>query len=111
MNAHSADHMSRLNRKVLVWDAPTRLFHWLVVALVVAAYTTWRLNWMDWHAWVGDALLTLLLFRLLWVSLAARQRGFPAFSSPRARLRDTSRMRFAGSPIAMLGTIQLAAGW
>jgi cytochrome b len=37
-----------------------------VVALVAAAYATWRLNWMVWHGWVGDALLTLVLFRLLW---------------------------------------------
>ncbi len=53
-------------RKVLVWDAPTRLFHWLVVALVAAAYALWRLNWMDWHAWAGDVVLALVLFRLLW---------------------------------------------
>jgi Prokaryotic cytochrome b561 len=53
-------------RPVLVWDLPIRLFHWLAVVLVAAAYLTWQLNWMDWHAWVGDALLALLLFRLLW---------------------------------------------
>jgi cytochrome b len=66
-------------RKVLVWDAPTRLFHWLAAALVAAAYGTWRLNWMDWHAWVGDALLALLIFRLLWGILGSETARFSAF--------------------------------
>jgi cytochrome b len=76
---HPTEQMSRSNRKVLVWDAPTRLFHWLAVALVVAAYTTWRLNWMDWHAWAGDALLTLLLFRLLWGFFGSETARFSRF--------------------------------
>jgi cytochrome b len=66
-------------RKVLVWDAPTRLFHWLAACLVAAAYGTWRLNWMDWHAWIGDALLALLLFRLLWGILGSETARFSAF--------------------------------
>ena len=36
-----------VRRRVLVWDAPTRLFHWLVVLLVAGAYATLKLNWMD----------------------------------------------------------------
>lgn len=66
-------------RKVLVWDAPTRLFHWLAASLVAAAYGTWRLNWMDWHAWIGDALLALLLFRLLWGILGSETARFSGF--------------------------------
>ena len=30
-------------RSVRVWDLPTRLFHWLTAAFVLAAYITWRL--------------------------------------------------------------------
>ena len=37
-----------VRRPVLVWDAPVRLFHWLVVVLVTAAYVTLKLNWIDW---------------------------------------------------------------
>jgi len=37
--------MSGSDLKILVWDGPTRLFHWLAATLVVAAYVTWRLNW------------------------------------------------------------------
>jgi len=57
--------VDRAMQKIVVWDVPTRLFHWLTVMLVAAAYATWRLNWMDWHAYAGYALLALVVFRLL----------------------------------------------
>jgi cytochrome b len=80
-------------RRVTVWDLPTRLFHWLVVALVAAAYATWRLNWMDWHAWVGDALLALVLWRLLWGCFGSDTARFSRFlASPRAALRHLAHI-------------------
>ena len=80
--------MSGSDRKVLVWDGPTRLFHWVVVTLVVAAYVTWRLNWMDWHAKAGYALLTLVIFRILWGFFGSETTRFSRFlASPRAAAR------------------------
>jgi cytochrome b len=71
--------------KVLVWDAATRLFHWLTVALVIACYVSWRMKWMNWHLWAGDALLALVLFRLLWAFFGSETARFSAFlASPRA---------------------------
>jgi cytochrome b len=85
--------MSSTDRKILVWDAPTRLFHWLIVALVVAAYATWRLNWMDWHARAGNALLTLLLFRLLSGFFGSETTRFSRFlTSPRVALRHLAHV-------------------
>ena len=82
---------NRLNgseRVVLVWDAPIRLFHWLVVALVTAAYVTWQLNWMIWHAWAGETLLAVLLFRLLWGLFGSETARFSHFVvSPRTAWR------------------------
>jgi cytochrome b len=76
--------METAPRTVLVWDIPIRVFHWLIVALVVAAYATWRLNWMVLHGWVGDAVLTLLLFRLMWGFLGSETARFSRFlTSPR----------------------------
>ncbi len=71
--------MSNASRIIRVWDAPTRLFHWLVVALVAAAYATWRLNWMIWHARIGEALLALLIFRLLWGFFGSETARFSRF--------------------------------
>jgi cytochrome b len=66
-------------RPVLVWDMPTRLFHWLVVVLVAAAYVTARLNWMDWHVRIGEVLLALVLFRLLWGFFGSETARFSRF--------------------------------
>ncbi len=80
--------MSGPDRKVVVWDVPTRLFHWLAAALVIVAYATSRLNSMEWHIWAGDALLTLLLFRLLWGVFGSETTRFSRFvTSPRNAVR------------------------
>ena len=53
---------------VRVWDAPTRLFHWVLAACVVGLVITAQVGGsaMDWHFRLGYTVLTLLLFRLLW---------------------------------------------
>jgi len=80
-------------RTILVWDLPVRLFHWLTVALVVAAYVTWRLNWMDWHAYAGEAVLALVLFRLAWGVMGSETARFTRFlASPRAAFRHLAHI-------------------
>lgn len=73
--------------KILIWDAPIRLFHWLTAALVLAAYITWQLDWMNWHAKAGYAVLTLVVFRLLWGFAGSDTARFSRFvASPRLAL-------------------------
>ncbi len=80
--------MSGSGRKVLVWDGATRLFHWVVVMLFAAAYVTWRLNRMNWHAYAGYALFTAILFRILWGFFGSETTRFSRFlASPRAAAR------------------------
>jgi cytochrome b len=43
-----------------------RLVHWLLVLLVASSYVTAKLGWMALHFYSGYAILTLLLFRLVW---------------------------------------------
>jgi cytochrome b len=73
---------------VLVWDLPTRLFHWLVVALVaISVYTgnVGGLREMEWHTLSGYAILTLVLFRLAWGAVGGRNARFRNFlRGPRA---------------------------
>lgn len=54
--------------RVRVWDLPTRLFHWLLAAGVVLLVVTGYIGGgaMTWHARLGYAVLTLLLFRIVW---------------------------------------------
>jgi cytochrome b len=105
-----AERLRSAERVVLIWDVPTRLFHWLVVALVAAAYVTWRLNWMDWHGWVGEALLALLLFRLLWGFFGSETARFSRFAaSPRAAWRYLAQA-FHRKPDRQVGH-NPAGGW
>lgn len=71
-----------------VWDAPTRLFHWLLVLLLIAAYVTVSTDRMQAHFYVGYAIATLLLFRLLWGFFGSETSRFARFlRSPMAGLR------------------------
>ncbi|CAB3746228.1 cytochrome b/b6 domain-containing protein [Paraburkholderia humisilvae] len=99
-----------VRRPVLVWDAPVRLFHWLVVVLVAAAYVTLKLNWIDWHVRVGETLLALVIFRLLWGfwgSETARFRSFVA--SPAAALHHLRHL-LRREPDVQVGH-NAAGGW
>jgi cytochrome b len=97
-------------RIVLVWDIFIRVFHWLIVALVAAAYATWRLNWMVWHGWVGDAMLTLLLFRLSWGFFGGETARFSRFlTSPRTVLQHLKHT-FRREPDQQIGH-NPAGGW
>lgn len=53
---------------VRIWDLPTRLFHWLLAACVIGLIVTGNIggNAMVWHFRLGYAVLSLLLFRLVW---------------------------------------------
>jgi cytochrome b len=77
-----------VDHEIVVWDVPTRLFHWSVVLLIAAAYATARLNAMLWHSRIGYALLALLVFRLLWGMFGGETARFSNFLSwPTSALR------------------------
>jgi cytochrome b len=97
-------------QRMRVWDLPTRLFHWLAVALVLAAYATWRWNWMVLHAWAGETLLALVFFRLLWGVYGSDTSRFSRFvATPVAALRHLARA-FRREPDRQVGH-NPAGGW
>ncbi|HCB15238.1 MAG TPA: hypothetical protein DEP36_16960 [Gammaproteobacteria bacterium] len=77
---------------VPVWDLPTRLFHWVLAGLMIAQWwTAEQSSTMDYHIWGGYAVLTLVLFRLIW--------GF--VGSDTVRFSD-----FVRGPVAALGYVK-----
>ncbi|MEO8409242.1 MAG: cytochrome b/b6 domain-containing protein [Propionivibrio sp.] len=84
-------------QRIRVWDLPTRLFHWLLVALIAAAVISVKIggNAMDWHGRFGLAILGLLAFRLTWGFLGSSHARFASFfptpSSVQAYLRGEWR--------------------
>ena len=79
--------MQNNRQAVLIWDLPTRLFHWALVVCIVGAFVTVKLGglYMDWHIRFGCATLGLLLFRLIWASSAALCAFQPVPARPRGR--------------------------
>lgn len=67
--------------KVRVWDLPTRLFHWALVACMLGLAITGYLGGavMEWHARLGYAALALLLFRIVWGFVGGRWSRFASF--------------------------------
>jgi cytochrome b len=53
-------------RRIKIWDLPTRLFHWVLVVLIAMAWCSQEFDSMDIHVTVGYAILTLIVFRVLW---------------------------------------------
>lgn len=66
-----------------VWDLPTRLFHWLLVALFAFSWWSAENREMQWHYMSGLTLLGLLTFRVLWGFIGASTARLGAlFASP-----------------------------
>jgi cytochrome b len=81
---------------VRVWDLPTRLFHWLLLASVTGAVATAQIggNLMDWHFRFGACTLGLLAFRLAWGFIGPRYARFSSFVyTPRVVLRSLRQLR------------------
>lgn len=109
-----------LGGRVRAWDLPTRLYHWLQLALVVGSYyTQW---WMDpaadptmrFHRWLGYSILTLLVFRLLWGVVGSSTARFASFiRSPAAIARYAWALARGRAPAYLghnpLGTLMVLA--
>ena len=67
---------------VILWDLPTRLFHWALAVLITASITTGLLGGfdeMEIHKLSGYSILALLLFRILWGIAGSRHSRFVSF--------------------------------
>lgn len=65
----------------LIWDLPTRLFHWLFVFSFIIAWATYDDNrFLFAHVYAGYLFLTLIMFRLLWGIFGSRYALFRSFS-------------------------------
>ena len=99
--------MNELNtrtQKIRIWDAPVRVFHWLLVLSFAGAYLTaesevWRLV----HVTLGYTLGGLLTFRLVWGVVGTRYARFSHFvRGPAAVIQYLKSLR-SGRPEHHLG--------
>jgi cytochrome b len=106
---------AKSGRATLVWDVPTRLFHWLVVALVAAAWITGEAveegsAGARWHFIGGYVLAGALVFRLGWGFIGGAYARFASFIRSPAAVAGYSRQLVRGSPPSSVGHNPLG-GW
>jgi len=91
-------------KKVLVWDLPTRIGHWLLVTAFIVSYLSgdseeWRLV----HVTAGFAMAGTLAFRLFWGMIGTRYARFKSFLfSPRQVLAYLNGL-LKGKPVHWVG--------
>ncbi len=106
--------------KAYVWDLPVRLFHWLLVVCVIAAFITAKVggNAMVWHGRLGLVILGLLVFRIVWGFAGSTYARFLQFVRGPAAIRAYLQGQWQGqghnplgalSVLALLGTLTLQA--
>jgi cytochrome b len=69
---------------VLIWDVPTRLFHWTLVLLVALAWVTGEAEGSLFvvHKLAGYGVAVLLVFRVIWGFAGSRHSRFSDFVRP-----------------------------
>lgn len=69
-----------MSQRVLIWDIPTRVFHWLLAVSFAGAFLTAESErYRDIHVLLGYTLLGLIAFRLLWGFVGSRYAQFSSF--------------------------------
>lgn len=111
------------SRRIKVWDLPLRLFHWSLLVCVVGAIASIEIgDNIDVHQYFGYAVLSLLIFRLLWGLVGGEHARFGNFvRGPAAILAYLKNMRAQHGPsvghnplgalsvLAMLGVLLFQA--
>lgn len=94
-----------------VWDLPTRLFHWSLAGLIGFSWWSAEFDHLDWHVWSGIAVLTALLFRLLWGLFGSSTARFSGFvrgpGTVLAYLRGSIWNDIGHTPLAGLSVVAL----
>lgn len=128
MNIPSASRAESSAPPQLIWDAPVRVSHWLMVLCFAGAYLSaeserWRLL----HVSLGYTMAGLVAFRLVWGLVGTRHARFASFVRGPATVTRYLRGLLDGRPeagpghnpagaLAIVGMLALAAvlttaGW
>ncbi|MBP7423717.1 MAG: cytochrome b/b6 domain-containing protein [Sulfuritalea sp.] len=113
---------------VRVWDLPTRLFHWSLVASFATAFLTAESEKLrDVHVLAGYSLAGLIAFRLLWGFVGGAHARFADFLPTPRKVIDYLKSLMNGEPqhyvghnpagavaifaLLGLGLVAAASGW
>jgi len=96
--------MNTASHAIRVWDLPTRLFHWLLVAAFLTAWFTHEYDrYLYIHVFAGYVALGLLLFRVLWGLFGGPYARFRSFAFGWRSVRTHLTELFSGKATGHLG--------
>lgn len=91
--------MNRSMKRILVWDLPTRVFHWLLAASFLGAFLTAESErYRDIHVVLGYTVLGLVVFRFLWGVIGTRYARFSSFPIAPRRVLEYLKSLFTRTP-------------
>jgi cytochrome b len=91
-------------KPVRVWDLPTRLFHWSLVASFATAFLTSESEKLrDIHVLAGYSLAGLIVFRLLWGFIGGAHSRFADFLPTPRKVIDYVKSLVDGEPQHYVG--------
>ena len=97
--------------RILVWDLPTRAFHWLLAISFAGAFLTAESErYGGAHVMFGYTVLGLVAFRLVWGLVGTRHARFWSFAYGPRRVLTYVKSLLTRSPQHYLGH-NPAAGW
>ena len=102
-----------MKKTIRIWDLPIRLFHWLLVFCIAGSFITINLGdeLIQWHAYFGYSILTLLIFRIIWGFVGSTHARFASFVPSKkailAYLSGTSPRVLGHNPIGALSIFVL----
>lgn len=93
-----------MKTRILVWDFPTRLFHWLLAGSFAGAFLTAESEYFrDLHVLFGYSMLGLIGFRLLWGLVGTRYARFTSFALRPTQLRNYLKSLVTSRPDHYVG--------
>jgi cytochrome b len=93
-----------MTQRILVWDVPTRVFHWLQALAFGGAYLlAFSERFRDYHDALGYILLGLLAFRLVWGFIGTDYARFSSFLFRPWEIAAYLRALVKGKPAHYLG--------
>lgn len=98
-------------KRILVWDWPVRIGHWLLVGAFALAWLTGeREAWRLVHASAGGAVVGVVLFRLFWGAIGTKHARFASFVRGPSAVLGYLKSLLAGRPAHAVGH-NAAGGW
>lgn len=70
-----------MTKQHLIWDLPTRIFHWAFALVIIGCWATHELGseYIDWHMQLGYVAIGLLCFRVIWGFIGTKHARFASF--------------------------------